>query len=517
SSSVKASGFCFCNGRLLAVGTLAAIMTEKEADELAAAPDVVRFIIKHLKEAQEGVGDDGWKFLDPILAVEQLAQFAKNRRLLVKKGVVPLLLKGIQSEKEEEIARSLAALMNLSFLSQNAIDLVKKHKVLECIVPIAQHSTDSKVSDSTSQTCRNTAVGVLGALWVHIKGLPNFESKADEISQIIHQNRQTGETATRDEQAQKQHVMLSYQTASRPTVKMIRDFLEGADIEVWMDIDQMGTKTTLQHMAEGVENAFAVIICVTERYKNSKNCRLEAEYAHENGKPIIPVMMQAGYKPDGWLGLVMGSKFYYDFSSDDEFGFKKSINKLLSDVNKLLPGKDTPDPHVRPVTVKPKPKDDAPDGTPSQTPPVSVPPAPYYEPVRPRADLPEPSEDKRDTYKISRGTSPRPPSTRLVNRDEILRWSRHDPEECGNQRCTCHVLQSVSFRPSPLILPAVPQRSYRWTKSPTPVYFTPGTFFDVLKSSNAIRGLPTVRKFTRAIEDLGSQRKDVDKDADGDR
>ena len=39
----------------------------------------------------------------------------------------------------------------------------------------------------------------------------------------------------------------------------------------------------------------------------------EAEYAFQSRKKIIPLIMQPGYRPDGWLGLVLGSKFYYDF------------------------------------------------------------------------------------------------------------------------------------------------------------------------------------------------------------
>lgn len=40
----------------------------------------------------------------------------------------------------------------------------------------------------------------------------------------------------------------------------------------------------------------------------------EAEYAFELGKPIIPLLMEGGYKPDGWLGIIKGSKLFFDFS-----------------------------------------------------------------------------------------------------------------------------------------------------------------------------------------------------------
>lgn len=39
---------------------------------------------------------------------------------------------------------------------------------------------------------------------------------------------------------------------------------------------------------------------MTEKYKQSTNCRAEAEYAFQLGRPIIPLIMQKDYKPDGW-------------------------------------------------------------------------------------------------------------------------------------------------------------------------------------------------------------------------
>ncbi len=38
---------------------------------------------------------------------------------------------------------------------------------------------------------------------------------------------------------------------------------------------------------------------MTEKYKLSSNCRLEAEYTIQLNKPIVPLILQANYKPDG--------------------------------------------------------------------------------------------------------------------------------------------------------------------------------------------------------------------------
>ena len=41
---------------------------------------------------------------------------------------------------------------------------------------------------------------------------------------------------------------------------------------VWIDYEQMGG-STLQAMAEAVENAAVVLVCMSEKYKESPNCR----------------------------------------------------------------------------------------------------------------------------------------------------------------------------------------------------------------------------------------------------
>ena len=72
---------------------------------------------------------------------------------------------------------------------------------------------------------------------------------------------------------------------------------------VWVDTEMM-SGSTLDAMAAVVENAHCILICVTERYKASANCRLEGTYVHEQRKPWVPLILEASYKPTGWLGIM---------------------------------------------------------------------------------------------------------------------------------------------------------------------------------------------------------------------
>ncbi len=79
-------------------------------------------------------------------------------------------------------------------------------------------------------------------------------------------------------------------------------------------------------MAKAVEKSKCVLMCVTEKYRQSLNCQVnlnlfipillnyikmsiqaEAQYSFRRNKNIIPVIMQKGYhNVDGWLGFIIG-------------------------------------------------------------------------------------------------------------------------------------------------------------------------------------------------------------------
>lgn len=48
--------------------------------------------------------------------------------------------------------------------------------------------------------------------------------------------------------------------------------MQAENYKVWIDYEQMGG-STLQAMAEAVENAAVVLLCMSEKYKQSPNCR----------------------------------------------------------------------------------------------------------------------------------------------------------------------------------------------------------------------------------------------------
>ena len=83
-------------------------------------------------------------------------------------------------------------------------------------------------------------------------------------------------------------------------------------------------------MAEAVENSEFVIMCMSDSYKQSTYCQAEAEYAFNCKRRLIPLIMRPGYRPDGWLGFMIGSRIYVDFG---RFDFKTACEKLLTEIS----------------------------------------------------------------------------------------------------------------------------------------------------------------------------------------
>lgn len=52
--------------------------------------------------------------------------------------------------------------------------------------------------------------------------------------------------------------------------------------------------------------------------------------------------MEEDFDPKGWLGMIVGSNYYYDFSGKDPF--KRKMQKLLQDVQRHLQNSPAPSP-----------------------------------------------------------------------------------------------------------------------------------------------------------------------------
>mmetsp|Transcript_44830 Transcript_44830/g.62809 ORF Transcript_44830/g.62809 Transcript_44830/m.62809 type:complete len:311 (+) Transcript_44830:2-934(+) len=111
-------------------------------------------------------------------------------------------------------------------------------------------------------------------------------------------------------------VMISYNwTESKQHALAMKHLLESLSLTVWIDEQQM-RGSLIEKMAEGIEGSRILLVCIGSMYQSSASCRLECEYASVLKRTIIPVKTTKNFSPSGWLGLILGSKKYYELPVD---------------------------------------------------------------------------------------------------------------------------------------------------------------------------------------------------------
>mmetsp|Transcript_6172 Transcript_6172/g.10091 ORF Transcript_6172/g.10091 Transcript_6172/m.10091 type:complete len:358 (-) Transcript_6172:49-1122(-) len=142
----------------------------------------------------------------------------------------------------------------------------------------------------------------------------NDDDSDDETEEVT--PAQTLPTSSSEGSQALPHIMISYCWAHQEVIIEICQHLKAAGLTYWLDIEQMHGEIN-DRMAEAIESCGVVIVGVSSKYKLSANCRMEAEYSNTSGKVIIPLMMEKGYRANGWLGLLIAGKLWYGVSPDD--------------------------------------------------------------------------------------------------------------------------------------------------------------------------------------------------------
>jgi len=257
-------------------------------------------LIKGFEE--EYYEDSYWGPSHLFPALRRLSINDHNKIQFVKKGIAPIWVSKIGKVKDDErtLTEMLEMMLNLSFMEENRVSLIEA-KVPETLKTLQELPQVKKLVDQI--------------LWKL-----NVLSPEPPTSTASPQNSAPGHT-----------VMISYNWESQKVVVTIAEQLKKEGFKVWLDLDDM-TGSTLESMANAVESSSIVLVCMSRKYKESANCRLEGEYAFRKRKIIIPLMMQSKWEPDGWLGAILGTKLYFRFTSPDQF--QSSITGVLKELRR---------------------------------------------------------------------------------------------------------------------------------------------------------------------------------------
>ena len=174
----------------------------------------------------------------------------------------------IYNGNDTEVSAGLEIIWQLSLHKSVAENIKSDHKLYEYICKLSKSSVKS-ISFNAS-----------GILWTLEKYLSNYVY-SDDLSK----NR---------------HVMICYEKDSIELCKLVKNKLEEANYIVWIHLkDQY--EFGLESMSVAIENSLCVLVCFTERFRLNVSCRIQADFAFQLNKPLIPLMMQNNWTPsDEW-------------------------------------------------------------------------------------------------------------------------------------------------------------------------------------------------------------------------
>ncbi|CAH1256996.1 Hypp2294 [Branchiostoma lanceolatum] len=130
-------------------------------------------------------------------------------------------------------------------------------------------------------------------------------------------------------------IFISYQWDIQDQVKLIKEHLQMAGYESWMDIGQMGGGDQLYaKIDKGMRGAKVVLAMVTPKYAESTNCNHEINLANLLNKPIIPLLVEnTPWPPPGSMSMIFSQLLYIMFhgtsSSSGKFWPDNSFYELL--------------------------------------------------------------------------------------------------------------------------------------------------------------------------------------------
>lgn len=304
---------------LVTLSALANLVNVSEAKHLETNGNLFKLLLQCLtnsmKDRLRRCG--GWSARELAKTIRKIANNDVNKKSLVAEGSLPVLVTLSQSKHEDEQIEAFYALWTLSFDEENQEIMLQDDAVMETFI------------NSRSSKNKKIHLACDGALWnmrVKLRSKEKYKEKGYK-STTYEQKLTRSHSETKEG-----HVMISYQWANQNVIKRIRDNLRENGIKCWMDVDDM-RGSTLDAMAQAVEDAEIFLMCYSKKYKDSSSCRAEAEYAYKLKKPIIPLKMERDYEAQEWLGFIIGSKIFYEFT--DKYTFETKITDLIKEVLSL--------------------------------------------------------------------------------------------------------------------------------------------------------------------------------------
>ncbi|CAL8069726.1 unnamed protein product [Calicophoron daubneyi] len=320
--------------RTAALLLLAFLVDEKESQILNATDVHIVYLLTALKDALNysshlSSATYGFRATELLNGLQHLAGPDRNKRTLINNGAMKVIetTLTIATEikfpyEEQDTMNTASSLVSPDGLACATLEFLwalsfvpESHQALASGSDF-RRSLESFSTEPWSKECQCVAENIR---W-------NLERSYNQTSgEIMPIDRMMAQ-----ERAQPNkfgHLMISYQHSAMPIMLRVRDALCKRGYTVWMDVDyQRGS--FVDNMAEGIEQASALILGISQSFKNSPHCRQEVKYAYQLHIPLYPLQLEDNFVPDGWLGLLLATIIYITLT--DESMVDVAVEQLVA-------------------------------------------------------------------------------------------------------------------------------------------------------------------------------------------
>ncbi|CAF4688559.1 unnamed protein product [Rotaria sp. Silwood1] len=323
--------------------TLSAILNQKDIDEInnpSKSAQSYLFYIENMIDEPSRIYH-GVKLNGVLTNLETIVQNDQVKEEIANDDQgIPLIARcAYDKDFDDDIRQpALRIILSVSFVGDVAIEKIKN------IDPFIDFLHDESISNNMTQRW------TVNALQWKIDEEQNFikneeenkEKKQDIIENIIPSVKFDESKAPyqyirgdyrfnlSDFQIGDTYVMISHCHDDKEICHQIFDNLKALKpYQLWMNKHYLHSADP-EVVATAIEKADIVIMCFSNKYRESSVCRLEGEYAQKRKRPIIPVRVEAGYQPTGWLKIIIGQRKCIDFL---DLNFNFACQVLIKEID----------------------------------------------------------------------------------------------------------------------------------------------------------------------------------------
>ncbi|KAJ8047378.1 hypothetical protein HOLleu_06362 [Holothuria leucospilota] len=316
-------------------------LSNGEAEKIQDEKETTVYLIRLLQRAtnEEDRRAIGYSSTELIEGLARLALNDNNKLTVAEEGGISLLMKLVLSHREEEQVAAAQCLWTLAFLDSIQKDLQPRKEKLQAL----------------SKSCHNKVLrkSLEGILLTIAKSDGTTKGRARRKYDRVHVP-----ILNTDKNCEDGHIMISYAWDGgygQIAATKIAANLKSRGLKVWIDTDEM-KGSFLDAMAQAVNDSYAFVLCASDKYRTSNNCRLEASSAHLQHKLIIPVVVGSSiHSKNDWLMLLCADKLYVDFTDESKFHLKcKELVQQIVRLSKEVDHMDAVAENVRGTTSPPK-------------------------------------------------------------------------------------------------------------------------------------------------------------------